>query len=61
MFNLDKYAVIKTGGKQYLVSEGQELDVEKLAKKKGAKVSFNEVLFIKSKKVKIGKPFVKGV
>lgn len=40
------YAVIKTGGKQYKVKEGDELRVEKLEAKAGAAVSFDEVLLL---------------
>ena len=55
-------AVIKTGGKQYLVSPGDKIKVEKLNKKEGAEVTFNEVLLMeKSKKIEIGTPFLKGV
>jgi large subunit ribosomal protein L21 len=67
MINLDKYAVIQTGGKQYLVSEDQELDIEKIDKKKGAKITFKDVLLVKGSlprqkkgNIKIGTPFVKG-
>ncbi|MFO0758046.1 MAG: 50S ribosomal protein L21 [Byssovorax sp.] len=54
------YAVIKTGGKQYRVSEGQKLRVEKLPGTKGDKVSFNEVLLVGGDSPKIGQPLVKG-
>ena len=55
-------AVIKTGGKQYLVSENLELEIEKIAGKKGSKVEFNEVLlFIDGNRVDVGQPLVKGV
>jgi len=54
-------AVIKTGGKQYLVTPGKKIKVEKLNKKDGAEVSFGEVLLVeKNKKVEIGDPQVKG-
>jgi len=55
-------AVIKTGGKQYLVSPGQKIKIEKIDKKEGSEVTFNEVLILeKNKKVEIGTPFVKDV
>ena len=55
-------AVIKTGGKQYLVSPGEKIKIEKINKKEGAEVTFNEVLLMeKNKKVEIGDPQVKGV
>lgn len=54
-------AVIKTGGKQYLVSPGKKIKVEKLNKKEGSEITFNEVLLLeKAKKIEIGTPFVKG-
>jgi large subunit ribosomal protein L21 len=54
-------AVIKTGGKQYLVSPGQKLKIEKLEKKEGSEVSFSDVLLLeKNKKVEIGAPKVSG-
>ncbi len=53
-------AVIKTGGKQYLVREGEELMVEMLSKKEGDKVEFEVLLSINGDEVKVGKPEVKG-
>ena len=43
------YAIIKTGGKQYKVAEGDVLNVEKLNAEKGAEVVFDEVLAIVKK------------
>lgn len=57
----DKFAIIKTGGKQYIVTEGQKLDVEKLSGKEGDKLSFDEVLLYKNGKVSIGQPIVEKV
>ena len=54
------YAVIKTGGKQYRVSEGSRLRVEKLPGNVGDKVELSEVLMLGGEKVAIGKPLVKG-
>ena len=55
-------AVIKTGGKQYLVSPGQKIKIEKLDKKEGDEVVFNEVLLLdQDEKLEIGFPTVKGV
>jgi len=55
------YAVIKTGGKQYRVSEGDVLQVEKLAGKAGDEISFAEVLLVgDGDATKVGKPVVKG-
>ncbi len=55
------YAVIKTGGKQYRVREGDTLRVEKLAAEAGAKVQFDQVLMVgEGDKVKIGAPYLAG-
>lgn len=54
-----KYAVIQTGGKQYIVEEGQTLAVERLAAKEGEEINFNDVLLVvEDKKVTIGTPRV---
>ena len=54
-------AVIKTGGKQYIVAPGQKIKIEKIEKKEGSEITFDEVLLLeKSKKVEIGTPFVKN-
>jgi large subunit ribosomal protein L21 len=53
------YAVIRTGGKQYRVSEGDIVKVEKLAGEVGEKVTLGDVLFIGgNEEVKIGVPTV---
>jgi len=50
-------AVIKTGGKQYIVEPGKKIKIEKLDKKPGDEVIFNEVLLVeKNKKLEIGAP-----
>ena len=54
------YAVIRTGGKQYRVAEGQKLRVEKLPGNAGDKVTFNEVLLLGGDAPKIGQPLVGG-
>ena len=54
------YAVIRTGGKQYRVSEGQLLRVEKLPGGKGDKINFGEVLLLGGDAPKIGQPLVHG-
>ena len=55
----ETYAVIQTGGKQYLVYDGCELFVEKLAVK--SSVTFSEILLmVNRKKVLIGNPYVKN-
>jgi len=53
--------VIKTGGKQYLVSPGKKIKIEKIEGEKGGKIEFTEVLlFATDKIVEIGKPTIKG-
>ncbi|HEU19364.1 MAG TPA: 50S ribosomal protein L21 [Deltaproteobacteria bacterium] len=55
------YAVIKTGGKQYRVSEGNILEIEKIDGKQGDVVSFDDVLMVsKNGDVKIGRPVIEG-
>jgi len=54
-------AVIKTGGKQYIVSPGQKIKIEKLNKKEGEEITFDEVLLVeKGRQIEIGTPLVKG-
>lgn len=62
MSDITKKAVIATGGKQYLVAEGQTLEVELLnAEKEDAKtVSFKPLMVINDKDVKVGTPEVTG-
>lgn len=55
-----KKAVIVTGGKQYLVTEGETLEVE-LLKQEGKTVDFTPLLVIDGDKTEIGAPEVKGV
>ena len=53
-------AIIKTGGKQYKVSPGDKLRIEKVDKKEGEEIIFDQVLLVeKSNKVHIGTPLVK--
>ena len=55
------YAIIKTGGKQYKVSEGDTIMIEKLEVAEGEDVVFDEVLtYVNDTDVKVGKPFVAG-
>ena len=54
-------AVFKTGGKQYSVKAGQILKVEKLEGKKGANISFKDVLAVSyTSKHTIGTPIIEG-
>ncbi|MBI2446683.1 MAG: 50S ribosomal protein L21 [Parcubacteria group bacterium] len=55
-----KLAVIKTGGKQYIVKEGDRLKVEKIDAKEGDNFDFDKVLLAADKEVNIGMPFVEG-
>jgi large subunit ribosomal protein L21 len=68
-----KLAIIKTGGKQYVIKEGDKLKLEKIIAKEGDNVStkggsasggefdFNEVLLVADKdNIKIGAPLVEG-
>lgn len=55
------YAVIKTGGKQYRVQEGQLLRVESLNAQAGDAIEFDEVLMVgEGADVKVGTPVVEG-
>ncbi len=54
------FAVIRTGGKQYRVSAGDELTVEKLPAEAGETVEFDEVLMLGGDKPAIGAPLVEG-
>lgn len=56
-----KYAVVKTGGKQYKVSEGDVIEIDRLPIEKDEKVIFNDVLLIVTDNgIKIGKPTLTG-
>jgi large subunit ribosomal protein L21 len=53
-------AIIKTGGKQYLVSPKDKIKIEKINKKEGQEITFKEVLLVqKGKQLEIGNPLVK--
>lgn len=55
-------AIIKTGGKQYKVAEGDILKIEKLEGEAGAALTFSEVLFTgNDEKVSVGMPLLDGV
>lgn len=55
------YAVIKSGGKQYRVQEGQTLKLEKLEVPTGDTIEFDEVLLVgNDEDVKVGAPLVEG-
>ena len=54
------YAIIATGGKQYTVSEGDIIKVEKLGVEAGDTVTFDQVLFVNNGEAKVGDPTVAG-
>ena len=54
-------AVIRTGGKQYLVEPGDKIKIEKIEEKEVEEITFKEVLLVeKNEKLEIGTPLVKG-
>ncbi len=55
------FAVIKTGGKQYVVSEGEKIKIEKIKYNVGDTVALEEVLLVSDKKgdILLGTPYVK--
>ncbi|ABA89821.1 ribosomal protein L21 [Syntrophotalea carbinolica DSM 2380] len=54
------YAVIKTGGKQYKVSEGDLVKIEKIEGAVGDTIELDEVLMVGGEEVKIGTPLLPG-
>lgn len=55
------FAVIETGGKQYKVSEGEKISVEKLDTQEGKSFVFDKVLLINDNdRISVGTPHVKG-
>ena len=52
------YAIIATGGKQYKVSEGDIIKVEKLGVAAGEKITFDQVLLVNNGDVVVGNPTV---
>lgn len=55
------YAIIETGGKQYLVAKGDTLQIEKLEAEVGSNVKFDKILFTGDDKTySVGKPYVSG-
>jgi large subunit ribosomal protein L21 len=54
------HAVIRTGGRQYRVAEGDTITVEKLSGTPGDKITFGEVLLLGGDQPKFGKPLVSG-
>jgi large subunit ribosomal protein L21 len=55
------YAVIKTGGKQYRVSAGDKLKIEKLEAEIGSEITFDQVLMVgDGADIKMGAPMLRG-
>ena len=58
---MNNFAVIETGGKQYAVSAGQKVKIEKLDARSGDALFFDKVLLVAEEdNVKIGAPYVEG-
>ena len=59
---MTNFAIIQTGGKQYKVSTGQKIKIEKLSANEGDNFIFDKVLLtLEGENVKIGAPYVEGV
>jgi len=60
-YNMDAYAVLETGGKQYRVTPGATLEIELLEAEAGQDVEIDKVLAVSDgKELKIGMPYVQG-
>lgn len=58
---MNKFAIIQTGGKQYRISPGQKIKIEKLSAPEGENFFFDKVLLVADdKEIKFGNPYVKG-
>lgn len=56
-----KYAVFEHGGKQFVASEGQVMEIDRLAQQAGSAVEFSQVLLVRADDhVQIGSPYVRG-
>jgi len=54
------YAVVQTGGKQYVVEEGSTFIVEKLPAAAGESITLDKVLLVSGDELKVGKPYLEG-
>lgn len=54
------YAIFETGGKQYKVSEGDVVFIEKMDVNAGDSITFDKVLLVGGESVKVGKPYIDG-
>ncbi len=58
---MSKFAVIETGGKQYKVSPGQKIKIEKLNPAEGGSFEFDRILLrVDGEKVELGTPYISG-
>lgn len=55
-----KFAIIETGGKQYKVSRGTNISIEKLPGDEGSEITFDKVLLTSGDVVSVGAPYIKG-
>lgn len=56
-----KYAVVESGGKQYIAREGEIIEVDRVPKNIGQAIEFKDVLLvIDDGKIRVGKPYVRG-
>ena len=56
----DMYAIVLSGGKQYKVSEGDTIDVEKLEAEVGSQVKLDVLMLVDGEKINAGNPVVSG-
>ena len=54
------YAVVEQGGKQYRVSEGDTIEIDRIEAEEGSELELGRVLLVGGDKVKVGAPAVKG-
>ncbi len=54
------YAIVETGGKQYRVTEGETLRVDRLDAEAGAELTLDKVLMLGGERVAVGTPYVQG-
>jgi len=54
------WAVIETGGKQYLVKEDDRLEIEKKEGERGDRIKLDKVLLIGGEALMVGRPYIEG-
>ncbi len=58
----EKFAVIETGGKQYKISPGEKIKIEKIEGEPGQEIEFDKVLLLKDKEdISLGTPYLEGL